>query len=107
MLVLTRKKSESVSIGNDVVITITQIGSGKVKLGIVAPAHVRIRRSELASFETKPSRNPQDQITDHDSATEMGADDSLNEEVAPESPVDFTTEYAAEIEDQMRCLLAH
>jgi carbon storage regulator len=107
MLVLTRKKSESISIGNDVVITITQIGAGKVKLGIVAPAHVRIRRSELASFETQPRVENSGGSDSSKIGAEAETDDSLEAETANESAVDFTTEYAAEIEDQMRCVLSY
>lgn len=48
MLVLTRKKTESIHLGNDIVIKIVQTGKGAVKIGIEAPAHVRIVRGELA-----------------------------------------------------------
>ncbi len=48
MLVLTRKKTESIKIGNDIVITVIQTGKGTVRLGIEAPAHVRVLRGELA-----------------------------------------------------------
>ena len=104
MLVLTRKKSESISIGKDVVITITQIGSGKVKLGIVAPAHVRIRRSELANFETQPRVESSGGTDTSKIGAEAETNDSSDAETVNESTVDFTTEYAAEIEDQMRCV---
>lgn len=48
MLVLTRKKSESIHLGNDIVIKVVQTGRGAVKIGIEAPAHLRIVRGELA-----------------------------------------------------------
>lgn len=48
MLVLTRKKSESIHLGNDIVIKVVQTGKGAVKIGIEAPAHLRIVRGELA-----------------------------------------------------------
>ena len=50
MLVLTRKRNEKIRIGNEIVITVTQIENGKVKLGIEAPAEIRILRSELPEF---------------------------------------------------------
>jgi len=50
MLVLTRKRNEKIRIGNEIVITVTQIENGKVKLGIAAPAEIRILRSELPEF---------------------------------------------------------
>lgn len=47
MLVLTRKTGESILIGNDIEITITQIKGDQVKLGIKAPKHVEIHRKEI------------------------------------------------------------
>lgn len=47
MLVLARKLGESIRIGENVRITVIQIRSGRVRLGIEAPAHVRIHRSEI------------------------------------------------------------
>ena len=47
MLVLTRKKNELIQIGNDIVIKVISTGRGKVKLGIEAPASVRVLRMEL------------------------------------------------------------
>lgn len=47
MLVLTRKKDEAIIIDDNIEITITEIGEDKVKIGIVAPKHVKIFRKEL------------------------------------------------------------
>ena len=47
MLVLTRKSEESIRIGEDVVIKVIRTGKGTVKLGIDAPADVRVLRGEL------------------------------------------------------------
>ncbi len=52
MLVLTRKKTETIKIGNDIVITVIQTGKGTVRLGIEAPAHIRVLRGELAPHTT-------------------------------------------------------
>ena len=46
MLVLTRKRDEEIRIGNDIVIRVIKTGSGKVRLGIEAPASVRVARGE-------------------------------------------------------------
>ena len=47
MLVLSRKKRESVQIGSTIQVTVVSIGKRHVKLGITAPDHVRIIRHEL------------------------------------------------------------
>ena len=47
MLVLSRKESEKINIGNGIVITVTKIKGSSVRLGIEAPEDVHIRRGEL------------------------------------------------------------
>ncbi|GCD09026.1 carbon storage regulator CsrA [Clostridium tagluense] len=47
MLVISRKKGESLLIGDDVEITIVKIESGSVKIAISAPKEIGILRSEL------------------------------------------------------------
>ncbi|MCG6157969.1 carbon storage regulator [Rubinisphaera margarita] len=47
MLVLTRKKSQLIQIGDNIVIKVIRTGPGSVKLGIDAPSHVRVMRGEL------------------------------------------------------------
>jgi carbon storage regulator len=56
MLTLTRKRTESVIIGDGIIITLVDIGpGGKVRLGITAPKDVTILRSELLERqETRP-----------------------------------------------------
>ena len=48
MLVLTRKQSETIYIGDDVVIKVIQTGRGSIKLGIEAPSSIRVLRGEVA-----------------------------------------------------------
>ena len=48
MLVLSRKKSESIVINDDVVITVIEVRGDKVRLGIDAPRHVPVHRKEVA-----------------------------------------------------------
>jgi len=50
MLVLSRKTGESLQIGRNVKIIITQIKGNRVKIGIEAPTDVHIRRSELPAM---------------------------------------------------------
>ncbi|MBU3109067.1 carbon storage regulator CsrA [Clostridium gasigenes] len=47
MLVITRKKGESVLIGDNIEITISKIDDGTVKIAIDAPREIRILRKEL------------------------------------------------------------
>lgn len=47
MLVLTRKSKEAIKIGEDITITIVEIGKGQVRVGIEAPQGVRIYRGEV------------------------------------------------------------
>ncbi|MCM3410143.1 MULTISPECIES: carbon storage regulator CsrA [Bacillaceae] len=47
MLVLTRKTSESIKIGEDIEITILSINGDQIKLGINAPRDVEIHRKEI------------------------------------------------------------
>lgn len=47
MLVLTRKVGESIRINDNIAITIVKITGNRVRLGIEAPPHIRILRSEV------------------------------------------------------------
>lgn len=48
MLVLSRKKHETIVIDNRIKITVIQLKGGAVRLGIEAPQDVDIHRAELA-----------------------------------------------------------
>ena len=47
MLVLSRKRGETITIGNGVTITVLSVQGDKVKLGIVAPSEVPVHRQEI------------------------------------------------------------
>lgn len=47
MLILSRKKNESIVIGDNVTITIIEIRGDKVRLGIEAPKETSVHRSEV------------------------------------------------------------
>jgi len=47
MLVLTRKTSEMIQIGESIVVKVIHAGKNMVKIGIEAPNEVRILRAEL------------------------------------------------------------
>lgn len=47
MLVLTRKKGQSIMIGNDIKITVSEVMGETVRIGIEAPHQYEIYRMEL------------------------------------------------------------
>lgn len=47
MLVLSRKQNERILIGDSVVVTVVRVSGDKVRIGIEAPANVRVLRDEL------------------------------------------------------------
>ena len=47
MLVLSRKKNESIVINSDIVVTVIEVRGDKVRLGIVAPKDVPVHREEV------------------------------------------------------------
>jgi carbon storage regulator len=47
MLVLTRKRAESIMIGDDIEVSILSISGEKVRLGIQAPREIPVFRTEL------------------------------------------------------------
>jgi carbon storage regulator len=63
MLVLSRKKNESIVINNDITVTVVEIRGDKVRLGIVAPKEVPVHRQEVYNAihgkdTTEPTPNP-------------------------------------------------
>jgi carbon storage regulator len=66
MLVLSRKKNESIVINNDITIVVVEIRGDKVRLGVEAPKEVpvhrrevydAIRRNDVAAAQTRASAN--------------------------------------------------
>ncbi|MGE7911004.1 carbon storage regulator CsrA [Lysinibacillus xylanilyticus] len=55
MLVLSRKKDESIMIGDHIEIKILAVEGEQIKLGIVAPKTVKVHRSEV--FEAIQAQN--------------------------------------------------
>ena len=47
MLILARKVNEAINIGDDIVVTVLAIDGGTVKLGVEAPAAVKLLRGEV------------------------------------------------------------
>lgn len=60
MLVVTRKKNESITIqygGKQIKVLITRVERGNVKLGIIADIDVKVARSELTNEPLREARH--------------------------------------------------
>lgn len=66
MLVLSRKKNESIVINNDITIVVVEIRGDKVRLGVEAPKEVPVHRREVYDAI---KRNETEQPAVNDSAT--------------------------------------
>ncbi|HQZ67267.1 MAG TPA: carbon storage regulator CsrA [Planctomycetaceae bacterium] len=70
MLVLSRKRNESVIINNNIVVTVIDVRGDKVRIGIEAPRDVSVHRqevleailSEKLKFSEKPSEESSDSV---------------------------------------------
>ena len=51
MLILTRKKNETIQIGDGISVTVIRVSGNKVRLGISAPRELRVLRVELEAGE--------------------------------------------------------
>jgi len=56
MLVLSRKKNETIMIGDDIEITVVDIQGDQVRLGIRAPKDVAVHRQEIYRAIEKANR---------------------------------------------------
>jgi carbon storage regulator len=71
MLILSRKLDESIVIGDSITLKVISIDKGSVKLGIDAPSHIRVLRSELINA-----------VKDSNTAASTPQDDSLLRQLA-------------------------
>ncbi|EMI58152.1 carbon storage regulator CsrA [Rhodopirellula sallentina] len=62
MLVLSRKKNESIVINNDIRIVVVEIRGDKVRLGVEAPREVPVHRHEV--YEAIQRSNEASEATD-------------------------------------------
>ncbi len=65
MLVLSRKKNESVVVNDDIVIMIVEVRGDKVRLGIQAPRDVSVHRKEIYdAINGVPHKEPEKMFYD-------------------------------------------
>ncbi|MHA1564419.1 MAG: carbon storage regulator [Alphaproteobacteria bacterium] len=55
MLVLSRRESERVRLGDQIVVTVVRVAGDRVRLGIDAPSDIRVLREELEPKVSSPS----------------------------------------------------
>lgn len=55
MLILTRKRGETVVIGDNVAVTVLGVKGQQVRIGIAAPDDVAIHREEVLKRQTEPT----------------------------------------------------
>lgn len=79
MLILSRKQGQKLIINDSIVITILDNGCGNVKLGVDAPAGVKIYREEIYKAVKEANLDSHTAITD--------SFDKLNEIITPENSI--------------------
>lgn len=65
MLVLTRKKGQSIKIGDNITISVMDVDDDKVSIGISAPKDVEIVRTELLDVKNEnitAANNPKNEF---------------------------------------------
>lgn len=70
MLILARRTSESIVIGDDIEITVVEVQGDKVKIGIQAPKKISVMRKELldeAKSANKQAVSPDIDLSDLES----------------------------------------
>jgi len=55
MLVLSRRETERIRLGDSIVVTVVRVSGDKVRLGIEAPADVLVLREELQPHAPVPA----------------------------------------------------
>ena len=53
MLVLSRKESQRIKLGDSIVLTVVRVSRDRVRLGIEAPSDVLVLREELEPHQTQ------------------------------------------------------
>ena len=51
MLILQRKEGQSLTIGDQIVVTVQEIGQGRVRLSVDAPRDIAVLRTELVEAQ--------------------------------------------------------
>jgi carbon storage regulator len=57
MLVLTRRKNQSIVIGDQIVVTVLEVKGDQIRIGITAPRDVQVYREELLADLTEANKS--------------------------------------------------
>ena len=71
MLVLTRKQGESIRIGDNIEIVITEINKGSIRLGIHAPKDLSVYRTEIYERILKENMAAADLTRNHNDLSQL------------------------------------
>ena len=73
MLVLSRKKNESIVINNDITIVVVEIRGDKVRLGVEAPKEIPVHRREVYEAIRRNNLSAKEKESQETDAAETGA----------------------------------
>ena len=59
MLVLSRKETQKLRLGDSITVTVLRLSGNQVRLGIEAPKEIRVLRDELAPHDNQPEGSQQ------------------------------------------------
>ena len=71
MLVLSRKKNESIVIDNDITIVVVEIRGDKVRLGVDAPKEIPVHRQEVFEAIKRNQQNGKEDAPNEAPASEI------------------------------------
>ena len=71
MLVLSRRRDESIMIGEDITVTIVDIRGDKVRLGVDAPKEIPVHRQEVFEAIKRNQQNGQEDAPSEAPASEI------------------------------------
>ena len=96
MLVLSRRKDESIMIGDDVEIVIVDVRGDKVRLGITAPKEIPVHRMEIYEAIQREKATEKESAQEPEKAKPEKTDKAPKEEaekVAQEEPEKVTQKH--------------
>jgi carbon storage regulator len=63
MLILSRRKGQSILIGDDIEVIVTKVHRSSVKIAVRAPKHLTVMRAEVVAQHVEPGSLEEDPST--------------------------------------------